>query len=409
MPLDRLAGHPVTRGLSLTAIAVTLLATPAARAETNVQAAAGTSATRPGPVSHRHACAAPRPGRAACLAIVDTDHRGRPLTAALAAADGLQPYQAAGLEAAYRLPSARRGHGQMIAIVDAYDDPRAAADLAVYRKANHLPGCLKLRCFRKVNQNGGASPPPARAGWAEEESLDLDMASAACPNCNIVLVEAASSSFRNLGAAENEAARLGADVISNSYAGSEYRGEVAYAADYAHPGVAVTAASGDSGFGVAVPAAFPTVTAVGGTSLYRSRSVRGWSEQAWQFAGSGCSAYIAKPRWQRDRGCGSRTVADTAAVADPDTPVAMYDTYHAGGWVAVGGTSVATPLIAGVYALAGNARSITPNAYLYSHHRHLFDVTSGSDGSCGGSYLCTARPGYDGPTGWGTPDGIGAF
>lgn len=102
-------------------------------------------------------------------------------------------------------------------------------------------------------------------------------------------------------------------------------------------------------------------------------------------------------------------MADTAAVADPDTPVAAYDTYQNPGWVALGGTSVAAPLIAGVYALAGNAASIHPGRYLYARHRHLFDVTSGSNGFCGSSYLCTAVPGYDGPTGWGTPDGIGAF
>jgi hypothetical protein len=369
----------------------------------------GAAVAKPGAVSHRHACASPRPGHAACLVITDTVRGGRRLTMALAAAGGLHPYQAAQLQAAYRLPSARRGRGQTIAIVDAYNDPRAAADLAVYRRANHLPGCPAARCLRKVSQDGGSSPPRANGGWAEEESLDLDMASATCPHCKIVLVEARSNSFRNLGMAENEAARLGADVISNSYAGPEYPGEAAEAAAYAHPGVAITASSGDGGFGVSVPAAFPTVTAVGGTSLYRSHTARGWSETAWPLTGAGCSAYIAKPPWQRDRLCGNRTVADTAAVANPDTPVAIYDTYHSGGWTAVGGTSVAAPLIAGVYALAGNARSIKPGGYLYSHHQHLFDVTSGSDGSCGGSYLCAARPGYDGPTGWGTPDGTGAF
>jgi hypothetical protein len=408
MRLDPLARSPVSRCLGLTAIAAALLGTPVAHAGTTRPPTSGAHAAS-SLLSQRHACASPAEGYAACLAIVDAGPRGHPLTRALAAADGLHPYGAAELQAAYRLPSARRGHGQTIAIVDAYDDPDAAADLAVYRRASHLPGCARLGCFRKVDQNGGASPPHANAGWAMEESLDLDMASAICPNCAIVLVEANSNSYRNLGIAEDEAAKLGADVISNSYAGSEFPGEIADAKNYDHPGVAITASSGDDGFGVSVPATFPAVTAVGGTSLYHSRTARGWSETAWQFAGSGCSAYIAKPRWQHDRLCSNRTVADTAAVADPDTPVAIYDTYQSDGWVAVGGTSVAAPLIAGVYALAGNARSIEPDAHLYAHQRSLFDVTSGANGLCGGSYLCTARPGYDGPTGWGTPDGIGAF
>jgi subtilisin family serine protease len=396
--------------LALTLAAATTPTLGAARARASESAAtAPPGRSAPGPVSHRPACVAPRAGRAGCLAIIDADARGRPLTGTSAAAARLHPYNAADLRAAYKLPSAHRGHQQTIAIVDAYDDPHAAADLAVYRKANHLPGCAGLRCLRKVNQHGGASPPRPNAGWALEESLDLDMASAICPYCHLILVEASSNSDHNLALAVDEAARLGADVISNSYDGPESNDEPTLARHYDHPGIAITVSSGDNGFGVSAPAAYPTVIAVGGTRLYRSATARGWSETAWQFAGSGCSAYVAKPPWQKDRLCSQRTVADTAAVADPDTPVAVYDTYQNPGWVAVGGTSVAAPLIAGVYALAGNAASIHPGPRLYARHRHLFDVTSGSNGFCGASYLCTAVPGYDGPTGWGTPDGIGAF
>jgi subtilase family serine protease len=235
------------------------------------------------------------------------------------------------------------------------------------------------------------------------------MASAACPTCHILLVEADNNTTASLGAAEDKAAALGANVISNSWGAPEYNTELAYASHFRHPGIAITAASGDWGFGVFVPAVYSTVTAVGGTTLYRSATPRGWAETAWQGGGSGCSAYVAKPSWQKDRLCGKRTVADVAAVADPNTPVAVYDTYSYGGWVYVGGTSVASPLVAGVYALAGNTAAITPGGYLYAHHRSLFDVTSGSNGDCGGSYLCTAVKGYDGPTGWGTPDGTGAF
>jgi subtilase family serine protease len=199
-------------------------------------------------------------------------------------------------------------------------------------------------------------------------------------------------------------------VVSNSYGSQgEFGDELAFAAHYNHPGTVITASSGDVGFGVSAPAAFASVVSVGGTSLYQDNSRRGWGETAWIGAGSGCSAYVAKPSWQRDRLCQKRTVADVAAVADPNTPVAVYDTFGYPGWVGVGGTSASAPLIAGVYALAGNARSITAGSYLYSHRSQLFDVTAGSNGTCGGSYLCTAVKGYDGPTGLGTPNGTGAF
>lgn len=366
-------------------------------------------------ISFRHACPAPAKGRGTCLAIVDTTTAGADLTKAQAVADGLSPYQAADLQSAYKLPSALLGERQTIAIVDAYDDPNAESDLAVYRAANNLPACTTANgCFEKVNQDGQQGDYPssgAGTGWPLEESLDLDMASAICPNCSIILVEANSTANSDLFAAEDEAAALGASVISNSWGEDEYDGEAADCAYFDHPGIPVTVATGDSGFGAGFPAVCADVTAVGGTTLYRGDSKRGWGETAWSDSGSGCSAYIAKPAWQHDSLCGKRTIADVSAVADPDTPVAVYDTYNGvGGWVAVGGTSAAAPLIAGVYALAGNTASIGTGAtHMYANHGDLFDVTSGSNGICGGSYLCTAVKGYDGPTGWGTPDGIGAF
>ncbi|HYS35264.1 MAG TPA: peptidase S8, partial [Pseudonocardiaceae bacterium] len=191
---------------------------------------------------------------------------------------------------------------------------------------------------------------------------------------------------------------------------------------------AITASSGDSGFGVLWPASSPFVTGVGGTSLAKAANARGWTETAWSGAGSGCSAFEAKPAWQQDTGCAKRTVADVSAVADPNTGVAVYDTYNtcgsssfcdllislgavagADGWVQVGGTSASSPIVASVYALAGNTASINYGSFPYSHTASLFDVTSGSNGSCGGTYLCTAGAGYDGPTGLGTPNGTGAF
>jgi len=315
------------------------------------------------------------------------------------------------LQSAYNLPSSTAGSGQTVAIVDAYNDPNAESDLAVYRSQFGLAACTTANgCFKKVNQSGGTSYPSGNTGWAEEISLDLDMVSAVCPNCHILLVEATSASFANLGTAVNTAVSLGANTVSNSYGGSESSSESSYASYYNHSGVVITASSGDGGYGVEVPAAYKTVVAVGGTSLSKSSTTRGWTETAWSGAGSGCSAYISKPTWQTDTGCTRRTVADVSAVADPNTGVSVYDTYGSvGGWLVFGGTSVSSPIIASVYALAGNASSVNAASTLYSNTGSLYDVTSGSNGSCSGSYLCTATTGYDGPTGLGTPNGTAAF
>ncbi|HEX4703500.1 MAG TPA: S8 family serine peptidase, partial [Pseudonocardiaceae bacterium] len=267
-------------------------------------------------------------------------------------------------------------------------------------------------CFAKSDQNGGTSYPRTNGGWAQEESLDVDMASALCPKCNILLVEANSATFTNLGTSVNRAVTLGAAVVSNSYGGGEFSTETsAENSFFNHPGVAITASSGDSGFGVQFPAASRFVTAVGGTTLTRASNARGWTETAWGGAGSGCSAFEPKPSWQHDPLCARRTVADVSADADPNTGVAVFDSTSSGGlsgWLVFGGTSVASPLIATVYALAGNASTVTYGSFPYSHTASLNDVTSGTNGSCG-SYLCTAGPGYDGPTGLGTPNGTGAF
>jgi subtilase family serine protease len=356
--------------------------------------------------AHAKVCPTAALGEARCHSLVRVDNLGQPL--ATTAPSGYGP---ADLHAAYSLASTG-GSGQTIAIVDAFDDANAERDLAVYRSQFGLPPCTTANgCFRKVDQNGGTNYPRGDMGWAEEISLDLDMASAICPSCHILLVEAKSNSFANLAAAVDRAAALGATVISNSYGGSEYSGELSDQAHFNHPGIAITVSSGDGGYGVEFPAASQYVTAVGGTSLRRDASSRGFSETVWSGAGSGCSAYVAKPSWQTDTGCARRTVADVAAVADPNTGVAVYDTYrlHPGGWLVFGGTSVSAPIIASVYALAGNASSITYGSYPYSHTSSLFDVTSGSNGSCGGSYLCTGLAGFDGPTGNGTPNGTAAF
>jgi len=354
---------------------------------------------------HARVCPGAVVGTARCHSWIRVDASGRPF-----ATTGPSGYHPSDLQAAYGLPAAG-GSGQTVAIVDAYDDPNAEADLAVYRSTFGLPACTTANgCFRKINQTGGTTYPRGSGSWAEEISLDLDMVSAICPGCHILLVEATSASLANLGTAVNTAAKTaGVVAISNSYGGTEYSSETTDEGKYYnHPGIAITVSSGDNGYGVEFPAASQYVTAVGGTSLKRSGT--GFVETAWSGAGSGCSKYITKPSWQADAGCAQRTVADVSAIADPNTGVAVYDTYHVHpSWLIFGGTSVASPIIASVYALAGNASSVTYGSYPYSHASSLTDVLSGSNGSCGGSYLCTAGAGYDGPTGLGTPRGTGAF
>ncbi|HEY4457210.1 MAG TPA: S53 family peptidase [Pseudonocardiaceae bacterium] len=357
----------------------------------------------------RDVCGAAAPGYARCFAEVRTD-TGTHTRTPHALPDGYGP---ADLRAAYKLPDTG-GANQTVAIVDAGDDATAEADLGVYRSTYGLPACTTANgCFRKVDQQGKASPLPTNQGWGIEISLDLDMVSAACPACHILLVEGDSASFDDLGGSVNTAVALGATEVSNSYGGTEFNGSTAYAADYTHPGVAIVASSGDAGYGVAnTPAAYQSVIAVGGTTLTKASNARGWSETAWAGASSGCSAWIDKPSWQHDPNCPGRMVADVAADADPNTGPAVYDAFDGYGWLPVGGTSASSPFIAGVIALAGNPGQYPNASYFYSHAAQLNDVTSGNNSAsedCGGDYQCNAVAGYDGPTGLGTPNGIGAF
>ena len=375
--------------------------------------AATVAAAAPAPNTVR-SCAAPaKAGFASCLALRRTDLRsGGPSASAITPNAVPAGFGPADLQSAYKLSS--NGTGPTVAIVDAFDNPNVASDLATYRSTFGLPAAN----FRKVNQNGQASPLPAtNVGWGEEESLDVDMVSAICPNCPILLVEANDNSLANLGAAVNRAVAMGAQFVSNSYGGGEFQGEATSDSQfYNHPGVAVTVSSGDSGFGVEFPAAAANVIAVGGTHLVRDTSARGWTETVWSGAGSGCSAVIAKPARQTNvaTNCARRAVADVAAVADPNTGVAVVDTFGTGGTFFVFGvTSVSAPIIAAVFALAGApAAGSTPANFPYAHTSSLFDVTSGTNARrCRNNQgvLCRAAAGWDGPTGLGTPNGTGAF
>jgi subtilase family serine protease len=367
----------------------------------------------------RRACAVVnRPGVMQCMTLIRTDVRQRAGTAIHAKPVGFG-YGPADLRSAYKLPSTTAGVGQTIAVVDAFNDPKAVANFNVYRSSWGLPACNSSTgagCLHVVNQNGAASPLPMNAGftgWATEESLDVDMAAAICPNCRVYLVESNAPTTKSLGTAVNAAVNVvGAKFVSNSYGGSQSSSDSTFdTLYYKHAGVAVTASAGDNGFGVSYPAASQYVTSVGGTALTKASNTRGWKETVWSGTGSGCaSASEPKPPWQHDAGCTHRTDNDVAAVASPSTGVAIYDTYDQGGWLEVGGTSVSSPVIASVFALAGTPAAGTfPSSYIYAHTSNLFDVTSGSNGTCTRAYLCHGEVGYDGPTGWGTPHGTTAF
>jgi hypothetical protein len=380
------------------------------------------------PKNVKRVCAwPPAKGKAACLVLMRTDVKaGRVDTSA--------GYGPPDLHQAYKLPAldSSDGEGQTVAVVDAFNDPNAESDLAIYRSRYGLPACTTADgCFRKVNEFGQSSQyPSADSQWAVEESLDVDMVSAICPKCHILLVEASNENLLSLGHAVDTAVALDARYISNSYGFLNLppNNDPAVERSFNHPGVAITAASGDSGYqassgilgpGEDLPAAFPQVIAVGGTSLLPASNSRGWNEIVWPFSGSGCAKGLGgsypKPPWQTDKGCGmARTANDVAAVADPETGVAVYDSYHEPGWSQVGGTSASSPIIASVYALAGPPDPGTyPGSYLYRSQSGLFDIVAGtnflSSKNCSPAYLCNGQKGYDAPSGQGTPDGIGAF
>jgi subtilase family serine protease len=373
-----------------------------------IAATGGTAGAVNQHANYRAVCPGAPLASARCHAEVVTDARGNPL--ATTAPSGYGPGQ---FRTAYGLPSTSAAAVKpTIAIVDAYDDPAAESDLGVYSSTYGLPACTTANgCFKKVDQTGGSQYPRGDHGWALEISLDVQVAHGICPDCKILLVEAKTNSFANLMAAVDYASSH-ANVVSNSYGAGEFSGETSYDFHFNHPGVPTTVSSGDNGYGVEYPAASQYVTAVGGTTLRLNANGTRASETAWSGAGSGCSAYEPKPSWQKDGGCARRTVADVSADADPATGAAVYDSYGSSGqkgWFTVGGTSLAAPLVAGVYGLAGNGAATSYGSYPYAHTGSLFDVVSGSNGSFSGSYLCTSTAGFDGPTGLGTPAGIGAF
>jgi subtilase family serine protease len=322
------------------------------------------------------ACTGSRRGMAQCDALAKPEPAG--------AVTGYGPQD---LQAAYNLPSATKGAGQIVAIVDAYDNPHVASDLAAYRSHFSLPGAN----FTKYNQDGKVGNyPRGDVGWGVEIDLDAEMVSAGCPKCTIYLIEANSNAWSDLDVAEREAVRLGAHIVSNSFGGSG-----GSQSPFKTKGVTYLGSAGASGD--ADPADFPSVVAVGGTTLTRGGGgKRDWTESTWGLGD--CTTY-AKPPWQHDSSCAFRLANDVSAVADPTTGVAGYDTYGVSGWLEVGGTSVPAPLLAGVFGLAGNATNQDGGRTFWqkAHHEYLYRVSNGGAGR------------YSTGAGWGSPDGTGAF
>ena len=339
-------------------------------------------------------------GRWSCKAHVRTDEQSR--IKPFATPSGLGP---ADLASAYKLDPSKTSTGT-IAIVDAFAYPNAASDLATYRSQFGLPPCTVANgCFKVVNtQNAG--PAPAGDDWTVEAALDLDMASAACPTCKLTLVIAKDDQSNDLFNQQNTAAsQPGVVAVSDSWGGPSDGSEATLEANFNHAGVAIFTSSGDSGNTGAAgdyPSTSAFVNAVGGTSLVKSTTAsRGWTEGAWSGAGSTCSTVIAKPSWQTQTVCAKRAASDISAVADPNTGVAVFNA-GSGGWIVVGGTSASSPFVAGVYTRYGLTGQ-SP-AYAWTHASQYFDVTTGTNGSCG-TKLCNAGAGWDGPTGIGTPNG----
>jgi hypothetical protein len=389
----------------------------------------------PLPPGTKQACATPsRIDQEACMLFLRGGATKSGAAPAQAPVSGA--YTPANLQAAYNLTAASSadGTGETVAIVDAYADPDLANDLATYRSEYGLPACTtSTGCLTILNENGGTTLPTATdptGGWEGEQAADVEMVSAICPNCKIVMVEANSVSITDLGTAENTAAGL-ASFVSNSWGGLDYPGDSFYDSVYFnHPGVAITFAAGDLGYGPSYPASSQLVTSVGGTYLTTASNSRGWTEAVWDKQGvpyatqSGCSAGEAKPSWQADSGCANRTQNDVSAAASGPDGISVYNSFStcpdtsAAGWCSGFGTSIAAPIIAAVYALAGTPTPDTyPSSYLYdgAPAGSLYPVATGSDGSCEANrlYLCNAADslssGYNGPAGWGTPDGITAF
>ncbi|HEY1815106.1 MAG TPA: MYXO-CTERM sorting domain-containing protein [Kofleriaceae bacterium] len=335
------------------------------------------------------------------------------------AGDGFGPPD---LASAYNFNPALDPHAT-VAVVDVYSYAALETDLAAYRSAFGLPACGTSNGCLTIVDNGGGQEDAS--GWGVETALDVDMASAACPNCKLLVILADPSTDSSLDDGNATAAQMGATVISNSWGGNyDKTSDPQYEqTDFNQPGVAIFVAAGDDGYTKTAdyPSTSEHVIAVGGTNLTKDSSTRGWTETAWGLdaqqnngaGGSSCqkdTTNFPKPSWQTNvvttTVCAGRAATDVAAVADPQTSVAVYNDSQ-GGWLngGVGGTSAASPLTAGIFALTGNGSA--DGSFSYAHTTAFNDVTTGTNeasNTCSG-LICNAAAGWDGPTGNGTPNG----
>jgi len=344
-------------------------------------------------------------GEVRCRAHVVTQASGQ--IHAFAAPVGWSPQD---LRTAYQVDTAAQLPAT-IAIVDAYGYPSLESDLAVYRQQFGLPPCTRSNgCLRVVNQTGQTSPLPGPPtpdyDWTMETALDIQMVSAVCPSCKILVVQANDNSFDAMYTALFQAMAMHPAVVSNSWGGTESQVNIPAieAALAQHPGIGVFAATGDNGYqgggaGPDYPSTSPRVVAVGGTVLSKSSNARGWGEVAWAMAGSSCSDTLPKLATHAATACPRRAASDLSAVAGAPG-LAVYNT-HEGGWIAMQGTSAASPIVAAMFAARGLG-DVIPEA-IAGLASSFHDITAGSNGSCGNN-LCNAGPGWDGPTGYGTPD-----
>lgn len=368
---------------------------------------------------HKAICGAVSDNKIRCHAHVIVDDKGNPEVSKNVVTSSSGPYGPMQFQTAYKLNGS--ASGRILAIVDAFDDPNIQADLAAYDSEVGLsafPSCSlpinssSVPCFQKVDQNGGNNYPKVDSGWGLEESLDVEVAHASCPDCKLLLVEANSSSYNDLLTAVDRAVTMGASVVSNSYGSNEFFGETSLDYHFNKPGIAFTFSAGDNGYGTSYPAASRYVTSVGGTSLYLNSDNSYYSETVWSGTGSGCSAYEPRFYLQPYIGCSRRVLNDVSADANPNTGAAVYDSNYYGysGWFEVGGTSLSSPIIAAAYALQGIPNGIQANNLPYNNpSSNLHDITSGNNARKCHSVLCSATVGFDGPTGFGTPNGINAF
>lgn len=369
-------------------------------------------------------CVKAKRGQVGCLAIKRSFYVNGMLQHAVAPMAGTS-FGANALRRAYRITSVGARY-KVIAIVDAMHSGSAYADVSAYRKMYALPGIEqcgtdgvqltavpsgKSPCFMQVNQEGvvDQSNQTTDEGWAQEIALDIEMASAVCPHCSILLVESRTANFSDLNRAVQTAGNFsGVTAISNSYGGPDVNSskQPAFAAAAAK-GIAVVASSGDSGYGVSAPASFPSVIGVGGTSLYTDSGYNWAGEEAWSSGGSGCSAQNPSAVWQQTTvtACPGKSVVDVAAVADPATGVSVA---FEGQWYSFGGTSASAPIVASLFGMRSDFGN-DPGAYLWTKRKSLHDITTGSNGKCSPLVFCTSGTGFDGPTGWGSPSGMSAF